>query len=79
MGPANMLEMQKLVLENVHEDKSLFEKELRKSFNWLEYDDLIILYNWAMEEYSDKYFNLINCIFLGFGFLASNNYIPTQL
>jgi hypothetical protein len=70
-----MSDIQEHVLENVDEDKSLFEKELRKSFNWLDYEDLIILYDWAKEQYNEKYFNLINGMFLGFGYIVSNSHI----
>ena len=78
MGPTNMLELQKLVLENVYENKSLFEKELRKSFKWLGNEDLTNLYNWAIMKYNDRYFNLINCVFLGFGFFISNSFTTSH-
>ena len=75
MSPTNMLELQKLVLENVCENKYLFEKELRKSFNLLEYDDLSRLYYWAIEEFKERYYSLINCVYMDLDFRKS--YIKT--
>ena len=68
MIPTNMLELQKLVLENVYDDKTLFEKELRKSFKWLGYNDLKNLYNWAIAKFENRYGKIIDCVFIGFGF-----------
>jgi hypothetical protein len=68
MSPSNMLELQKLVLENVYENKSLFEKELRKSFQWLGYDELLNLYNWATGKFNEQCCNIIECVFMGLGF-----------
>ena len=62
MGPSNMLELQKLVLENVSGNKTLFEKELRKSLNWLGYDDLQKLYIWTYEKFSNKYGSIIEFV-----------------
>lgn len=73
MSPTNMLELQKFVLENVYENKSLFEKELRKSFKWLGYDDLKNLYYWAKDKFNEQYYNLIDFVYLGFDFRNSNN------
>lgn len=67
MNPTNMLELQKLVLENVSENKALFEKELRKSFKWLEYEDLQKLYKWAIGKFNDQYGKIIECVYLSSG------------
>lgn len=78
MTPSNILELQKLVLENVYENKALFEKELRKSFKWLDYDDLKKLYKWAIARFDIKYGKIIDCVYMGFGFLNLNlneNYV----
>jgi hypothetical protein len=72
MNPTNMLELQKLVLENVYEDKSLFAKELRKSFQWLDHEELYILYKWAVGKFNDGYQKIIDCVYLGFDFQNSN-------
>jgi hypothetical protein len=72
MNPTNMLELQKLVLENVCESKPLFAKELRKSFQWLNHEELFILYNWAVEKFNEGYQNIIDCIYEGFDFQNSN-------
>ena len=68
MNPTNMLELQKLVLENVYENEVLFEKELRKSFKWLEKDDLQKLYKWAIGKFSKGYHNIIDCVYSSFDF-----------
>jgi hypothetical protein len=72
MNPTNMLELQKLVLENVYENKLLFEKELRKSFKWLESEDLLILYKWAIGKFNEHYCKIINSVYSGFDFQGSN-------
>jgi hypothetical protein len=72
MSPKNMLELQQFVLENVSENKSLFEKELRKSFKWLEKEDLCKLYYWSIGKFSQQYHNLINCVYAGFDFQIYN-------
>lgn len=72
MNPTNMLELQKLVLENVYEDKSLFAKELRKSFQWLDHDELYILYKWAVGKFNEQYQKIIDCIYLSYDFQNSN-------
>ena len=72
MNASNFLELQMMVLENVSESQSLFEKELRKSFNWLGKDELQRLYNWAKEKFNEKYSKLIDCVYAGFGFQFFN-------
>jgi hypothetical protein len=63
-----MLELQMLVLENVCDNRTLFEKELRKSFEWLGTEDLYVLYSWAIVKFRKQYNSLIDCVFLGFDF-----------
>jgi hypothetical protein len=72
MIPSNMLELQKLVLESVHENTTLFEKELLKSFHFLGYEDLQNLYYWAISKFSNQYGKLINYTFEGL--LVSEQY-----
>ena len=68
MNPTNMLELQKLVLENVYENKSIFAKELQKSFQWLGYEDLYSLYNWAIGKFNEQYRKIIDCVYSAFDF-----------
>jgi hypothetical protein len=42
----SMLDHQKIILENVIDDRELFLKEFKKSVSWLEEDDLRKLYLW---------------------------------
>lgn len=82
MTPSNFLELQKLVLVNVYENKSLFEKELRKSFKWLGYEDLQKLYKWATITFNEQYCKIVECVFMSFGFQNFNkngNYIENVL
>lgn len=68
MSPANMLELQKLVLENVCENKLLFSKELEKSFKWLNHEDLVNLYQWSTLRFKGSYQQLIDCVYASFDF-----------
>ena len=70
MNPTNMLELQKLVLESVVEDKQLFAKELQKSFQWLDYDDLYKLYFWSVGRFYGQCRTIIDCMFRGFDFYS---------
>jgi hypothetical protein len=72
MNPTNMLELQKLVLENVCENKIIFEKELRKSFKWLDKNDLNKLYKWAIRKFNGGYHNIINCVYSSFDIKITN-------
>jgi len=72
MSPLNMLELQKLVLKNVYENKILFEKELRKSFKWLCKADLHILYTWAVGKFDEECCNIVNYVYSGFDFQNLN-------
>jgi hypothetical protein len=79
MNPTNMLELQKLVLRNVWENHLLFEKELRKSFQWLDTDDLNNLYTWAIQKFNKQCRNIIDFVYSGFDFKAvipDNRYDP---
>ena len=73
MNRTTMLELQEFVLENVYENKALFTKELEKSFQWLEHDDLSILYNWAIGKFNERYRNIIDYVYSGFDFQNSDN------
>ena len=47
----NMLDHQKLLLQNLFHDEKLFEKELKKSINWLHPDDIKKLYIWVKKNF----------------------------
>jgi hypothetical protein len=51
-----MLEHQKLILSNVYQNKTLFEKELTKSTQWLSDTELNDLQEWINKELGIKYF-----------------------
>ncbi len=54
-----MLEQTKIVLSNVSFDLSLFRKELTKAFKWLTPTDFEKLKNWCLENYSDRYHEIL--------------------
>lgn len=55
-----MLEHQKIVLNGVSEDKSLFKKELLKSLAWLNADEQEQLGHWVRENFKDTHKDIIN-------------------
>ena len=68
MNPTNMLELQKFVLERVYENRFLFAKELKKSFQWLDDQDLVKLYSWSIGKFSERYKSIIDCVYSDFEF-----------
>ncbi|MDC0584595.1 hypothetical protein OAO55_02570 [Bacteroidales bacterium] len=58
-----MLTLQKHVLENVRHDPELFRKELQKSINWLDTDDIINLKNWTLDKFENQHLNIIKEVF----------------
>ena len=50
-----MFELQKMVLENVSEDRNLFKKEIMKSFQWLESYEIDQLYKWLIANYGETH------------------------
>lgn len=58
-----MLEMTKLVLDKVSDNRELFGKELRKSTKWLERDEMIRLKVWCYGNYGREHGALIKDIF----------------
>ena len=68
MNPTNMLELQKFVLDKVSDNSSLFEIEVRKSFKWLDHEELDLLYKWAIVKFDKRYCNLIDCVYEGYNF-----------
>ena len=59
----NMLEHQKLILENVKYDKNLFSKELSKSLKWLSQEETILLQEWCLEKYNGEFNQIIRKVF----------------
>lgn len=59
----NMLEHQKLILENVKFDKHLFEKELSKSIKWLTNKEIIELHQWCKNEFGEEFPEIIQKVF----------------
>ena len=54
-----MLELQKFVLQRVHEDAKLFKKELKKSLKWLSTEEMEYLRPWVWIEFGDKHSEII--------------------
>jgi hypothetical protein len=54
-----MLELQKLVLQNVAYNKGLFRKELLKSCRWLNSQDLQELYKWLENNFWETHKDVI--------------------
>jgi len=59
----NMLEHQKLILENVKFDKDLFEKELSKSIKWLSNKEIFELHQWCKNEFGEEFPEIIQKVF----------------
>ena len=58
-----MVEYFKIVLNGVSEDRSLFEKELRKALIWMTKDELSSLKVWLRERFYPQYKTLIDEVF----------------
>ncbi len=58
-----MLELQKLVLQNVSDDKDLFKKEIVKSFKWLKSYEIYQLHKWLKENYGNTHKEVISDAF----------------
>ncbi len=55
-----MLEHQKLLITNVSYIKALFRKEVTKSLNWLKPEEVVELRYWLMNNYWDRYRDVIS-------------------
>jgi len=55
-----MLDYQKEVLEKVSFDQELFNKELEKSYQWLDSSDLSELLSWVSDNFKQKPFVMLN-------------------
>lgn len=59
-----MLELQKKVLKNVAENKATFAKELRKSLNWLNDQEIKELKTWLYENFQETHSEILQEVFL---------------
>jgi hypothetical protein len=63
MDNIGMLDHQKMILENLTENRDMFVKELRKSRQWLSVEESGKLYLWLRENYWDSYKREIEMVF----------------
>jgi hypothetical protein len=63
MEEFRMLDHQKIVLEQVTDDKYLFQKELKKSVSWLTPEDAKKLYGWLRKNFWDSHKKEIQAVF----------------
>lgn len=62
-SPQTIFELQKMVLKQVSEDKNLFQRELKKSFLWLQSSEIFQLHWWADENNESLYNAKISEVF----------------
>jgi hypothetical protein len=58
-----MLEHQKIVLQAVSGDMYLFEKELKKSLEWLNLDERKDLQSWVVNNFNSSHIKMIKDTF----------------
>jgi hypothetical protein len=58
-----MLDHQKIVLDQLSNDKDLFRKEIIKSFKWLKSYEILQLYRWLKKKYGKLHADVIKDIF----------------
>jgi hypothetical protein len=58
-----MLEHQKLILAKLSHDKSMFRKEIIKSFRWLKSYEIIQLHRWLRDNFRRKHADTIQEVF----------------
>ena len=58
-----MLNHQKTILSHLSQDNALFKKELHKSVQWLNEEELQELYRWLNENYRDNHADAISEVF----------------
>ena len=59
----NMLEHQKLILENLSGNEEMFGKELQKSLQWLSTDEQQKLYLWLKDKFWKTHKTIIKTVF----------------
>lgn len=60
-----MLEYTKTILQKVSFSPALFGKELKKSLNWLQKEEVNILRSWCIVTFGDLYLEIIQETFKG--------------
>lgn len=63
-----MLEYTKTILQKVSFSPALFRKELKKSLNWLQKEEVNILRAWCIVTFGDLYLEIIQESFQGIQF-----------
>ncbi len=63
-----MLEYTKTILQKVSFSPALFGKELKKSINWLQKEEVNILRSWCIVTFGDLYLEIIQESFQGIKF-----------
>lgn len=58
-----MLELQKFVLQRVSDDARLFKKELTKSIQWLNSQDVEKLKQWAITRFGNTHAEILREVF----------------
>jgi hypothetical protein len=58
-----MLELSKKILQKVSFDRILFQKELRKSLNWVKPNERVILKAWCLATFGAGYHEVIMEVF----------------
>jgi hypothetical protein len=59
----DMLELSKKILQKVSFDRILFQKELRKSLNWVKPNERVILKAWCLATFGAGYHEVIMEVF----------------
>lgn len=63
MDNIGMLDHQKMILENLTDNREMFIKELRKSQQWLSAEEIGKLYKWLKENYWESNKHEIEMVF----------------
>jgi len=58
-----MLDYVKTILIKVSFDQNLFKKELEKSLQWLEAEEILKLKDWVVEKFNHMYKDIISDVF----------------
>lgn len=58
-----MLNYQKMIIEKVSTDRSLFEKEVRKTMLLLSREDFFEFRRWVFSHFSSQYFDILRRCF----------------
>lgn len=58
-----MLKYTKTILQKVSFNRDLFNKELKKSLNWLRKEEVMVLKTWCVINFGAVYMDVINEVF----------------